>query len=73
MIQTPIGWCAVLNSLEHDLQDQRRHAATHPDHAECEGGSAGCAKDLRQTEALYREAVEKCTGTEHRHAPAGAA
>ena len=72
MIQTPIGWCAVLTSLEHDLKDQRAHAAADPAHSDCARGAAGCAQDQRETEALYREAVEKCTNAEHGHAPSGA-
>jgi hypothetical protein len=72
MIQVPVGWCAILTSLEHDLKDQRLHAATDPDHSDCQGGAAGCAQEQRETQALYHEAVEKCTGTEHRHAATGA-
>jgi hypothetical protein len=62
VIKLPVGWCAVLMSLEHELQDHRLHAVSDPDHADCEGGAAGCEAGQRETEVRYREALRECTG-----------
>jgi hypothetical protein len=66
MIKTPVGWCAVLTSLEHSLKDHRLHDAADPDHSGCQGGAAGCDASERDAKALYQVALRNCTGTERR-------
>ena len=72
MIKTPVGWCAVLTSLEHSLHDHRLHDAADLEHAGCEGGAAGCDASQRDTEERYRVALRNCTGVERRAALASA-
>ena len=64
MMKPPIGWCAVLTSLENDVADRRDHDLAAPEHASCEGGAAACEAGRRQAEALYRYALRECTGSQ---------
>jgi hypothetical protein len=66
VIKLPVGWCAVLTDLEHELQGHRVHHATDPVHSECEGGAAGCEESRREAEMRYRAALWGCTGAERR-------
>jgi hypothetical protein len=70
MMKPPVGWCAVLTSLESDLADRRDHDATEPEHADCDGGAAACEASRRRVEALYRYALRECSGSHARDAAA---
>lgn len=66
MMKPPVGWCAVLTSLENDVADRREHDLAEPEHATCDGGIEACEASRREAEALYRYALRECTASGRR-------